>query len=111
MTPALAAPLFVASIAVMLLASAQFASRLDHIGLRLGLPEALLGPVALVMEKKAALTGIEPLMTRDHLKMARKKMFFSSAKAMRELGYTPRPARAAIEDAIAWFKVNGMLPQ
>ena len=43
MTPALAAPLFVASIALMLLASAVFARRLDHIGLRLGLPEALLG--------------------------------------------------------------------
>src|SRR3954462_5967663 len=43
MTPALATPLFVASIALMLLASAVFARRLDHIGLRLGLPEALLG--------------------------------------------------------------------
>jgi dihydroflavonol-4-reductase len=75
------------------------------------LPEVALWPVALVMEKTAALTGIEPLMTRDHLKMARKKMFFSSAKAMRELGYNPRPARAAIEDAVAWFKVNGMLPR
>jgi dihydroflavonol-4-reductase len=75
------------------------------------LPEVLLWPVALVMEKTATLTGIEPLMTRDHLKMARKKMFFSSAKAMRELGYRPRPARTAIEDAVAWFRVNGMLPQ
>jgi cation:H+ antiporter len=43
MTPALAAPLFVASIALMLLAATQFARHLDHIGLRLGLPEALLG--------------------------------------------------------------------
>jgi dihydroflavonol-4-reductase len=75
------------------------------------LPETALWPVALVMEKTAALTGIEPLMTRDHLKMARKKMFFSSARAMRELGYTPRPARAAIEDAVAWFKASGMLPR
>lgn len=73
------------------------------------LPETALWPVALVMEKAAALTGIEPLMTRDHLKMARKKMFFSSAKAMQELGYDPRPARAAIEDAVAWFRLNGML--
>ncbi|PPQ32492.1 hopanoid-associated sugar epimerase [Rhodopila globiformis] len=73
------------------------------------LPETALWPVALVMEKAAALTGIEPLMTRDHLKMARKKMFFSSTKAMQELGYDPRPARAAIEDAVAWFRLNGML--
>jgi dihydroflavonol-4-reductase len=75
------------------------------------LPEAAIWPIALIMEKTAAFTGIEPLATRDHLKMARKKMFFSSAKAMRELGYRPRPARAAVEDAVAWFKVNGMLRQ
>jgi cation:H+ antiporter len=43
MTPASAAPLFLASIALMLLAATQFARQLDHIGLRLGLPEALLG--------------------------------------------------------------------
>src|SRR3954452_16872778 len=43
MTPALATPLFVVSIALMLLASAVFARRLDRIGLRLGLPETLLG--------------------------------------------------------------------
>jgi cation:H+ antiporter len=43
MTPAFAAPLFVASIVLMLVAAAQFARQLDHIGLRLGLPEALLG--------------------------------------------------------------------
>jgi cation:H+ antiporter len=43
MTPAAAIPLFVASIGVMLAASSVFAGRLDHIGLRLGLPETLLG--------------------------------------------------------------------
>src|SRR5215470_1180614 len=43
MTPATAIPVFLVSIAVMLAASAVFARRLDHIGLRLGLPEALLG--------------------------------------------------------------------
>src|SRR5436305_10221252 len=43
MTPAAAIPLFLVSIGVMLAASAVFAGRLDHIGLRLGLPETLLG--------------------------------------------------------------------
>lgn len=43
MTPAAASPLFLASIVLMLGASAVFARRLDHIGLHLGLPEALLG--------------------------------------------------------------------
>jgi dihydroflavonol-4-reductase len=73
------------------------------------LPEGAVWPVAVVLEKFAAVTGIAPLVTRDHLKMARKKMFFSSAKAIAELGYRPRPVRFAVEDAIAWFKANGML--
>jgi dihydroflavonol-4-reductase len=41
--------------------------------------------------------------------MARKKMYYSSAKAISELGYSARPARLAIEDAVAWFRANGML--
>jgi dihydroflavonol-4-reductase len=73
------------------------------------LPEALTWPVAFAMEKLAKVTGIAPLMTRDHLKMARKKMFFSSAKAESELGYNSRAARLAVEDAVAWFRSNGML--
>jgi dihydroflavonol-4-reductase len=73
------------------------------------LPEAVVWPAAFLMEKLAQTTGVAPLMTRDHLKMARKKMFYSSAKAKEELGYNPRPVRPAIEDAVAWFRANGML--
>ena len=76
---------------------------------RIQLPEAVVWPAAAVMEWFAQLTGIPPMMTRDHLKMARKKMFYSSAKAIAELGYHPRPVRLAVEDAIAWFKAHGML--
>jgi dihydroflavonol-4-reductase len=39
--------------------------------------------------------------------MARKLMFFSSAKATRELGYHARPARDALADALAWFSEQG----
>ena len=73
------------------------------------LPEAVVWPAAILMEKLATATGIAPMMTRDHLKMARKKMFFSSAKATAELGYHARPPRLAVEDAVAWFRANGML--
>ena len=41
--------------------------------------------------------------------MARKRMFFSSAKAARELGYRARPAEAAIHDAYDWFSRHGYL--
>jgi dihydroflavonol-4-reductase len=73
------------------------------------LPMGLVYPIAVGAEVVARLTGIEPMVTRDHAKMARKRMFFSSAKAQRELGYAPRPARAAIEDAVAWFRQVGKL--
>ena len=70
------------------------------------LPRQLLWPVALGFEALARVTGIEPLVTQDHLRMARKKMFFSSAKAQAALGYAPRPARAAVRDAVAWFRAG-----
>jgi dihydroflavonol-4-reductase len=57
----------------------------------------------------ARVTGREPFTTLDGVRMSRKKMYFSSAKAERELGYRPRPAREAIHDAVAWFAANGYL--
>jgi dihydroflavonol-4-reductase len=45
----------------------------------------------------------------DGARMSRKKMYYSSAKAVRELGYAPRPANGAIVDAVAWFEANGYL--
>jgi dihydroflavonol-4-reductase len=41
--------------------------------------------------------------------MSRKKMYFTSEKASRELGYAPRPAREAIADAVSWFEAQGYL--
>jgi dihydroflavonol-4-reductase len=60
--------------------------------------------VALACEALARGFGIEPVVTRETLAMARKKMFFSSAKAREKLGYAPRPALQAVEDAVAWFR-------
>ena len=76
---------------------------------RLRLAEAPLWPLAVGMEWVARLTGREPLLMRDTLRMARHRMFFSPAKAERELGYRFRPAREAVADAVAWFREHGML--
>ena len=73
---------------------------------RIALPTGLLWPVALACEGLARF-GITPLVTRDHLRMARKRMYFSHAKAARELGFAPRPAAAAVADAVAWFRAHG----
>jgi cation:H+ antiporter len=67
MTPAFAAPLFLASLALMLLAAGEFARRLDHIGLRLGLPEALLGLLtALAADAPEISSAISALVQHDH---------------------------------------------
>ncbi len=74
------------------------------------LPVAAVWPVAMVAEAVGRSTGREPFVTRDGLRMARHKMFFSSAKAERELGYRARPASDGLADAIRWFRAAGMCP-
>ena len=75
----------------------------------LRLPIGPLMPLAWAMERVANVTGKPPLMTPDILAMARKKMFFSSAKAQSQLGYAPRPAAEAVAGALAWFRTEGYL--
>lgn len=66
-------------------------------------------PVAVVSETLARCRLLrEPLATVDGVRMARKKMYFSSAKAQRELGYRYRPAAEAITDAVDWFQHHAM---
>jgi cation:H+ antiporter len=67
MTPAAAIPVFLVSIGVMLAASAVFARRLDHIGLRLGLPEALLGLLtALAADAPEISSAISAIVQNEH---------------------------------------------
>jgi dihydroflavonol-4-reductase len=74
---------------------------------RFNLPVKLVLPAAWVMEKMAMVTRVEPRATMDSVRMAEKKMFYSSEKAARELGYQYRPASEALEDAMNWFQTNG----
>jgi dihydroflavonol-4-reductase len=75
----------------------------------ISLPVAPLYPLAVIMELMARFTGKEPMLIRDTLRMARKRMYFSSAKAERELGYHTRPAIEGLRDAVAWFREAGYL--
>ena len=68
------------------------------------LPRGPLYPLAVAAELAARVTGKEPFLTVDALKMSRHHMFFTSAKAERELGYAARPYREALADAVAWFR-------
>ncbi len=76
---------------------------------RISLPHGLVLPVAHVAEAWARISGREPMVTVDGVRLARKKMFFSAKKAMRQLGYQPGPARKALEDAVNWFRSRGLL--
>jgi dihydroflavonol-4-reductase len=76
---------------------------------RFTLPRAPLYPCAMAAELIAAVTGREPLLTRDGLRMSRYRMYFTSAKAERELGYRARPYVEGLREAIAWFRGGGYL--
>jgi dihydroflavonol-4-reductase len=72
------------------------------------IPRAPLFPFAWINEQVARIAGGDPFLTLDSLRMAKYRMFFSSAKAERELGYVHRPYREALSDAIGWFDAAGM---
>lgn len=78
---------------------------------RIRLPHNLVLAIAYVAEAVTRLRGRgEPMTTVDSVRMAKKLMFFSCDKARRDLGFKPRPARVALEDAVAWFRAHGYCP-
>ncbi|MGJ3648366.1 hopanoid-associated sugar epimerase [Sphingomonas sp. GlSt437] len=72
-------------------------------------PRAPLFPLAWVNEQIARVTGKDPFLTIDSLKMSRHNMYFTSAKAEAELGYRARPYVEALQDAIEWFRAEGRI--
>jgi dihydroflavonol-4-reductase len=55
--------------------------------------------------------GKEPRATLEEVRMGRKKMFASSARAQQELGFRIVPVNPAMRAAIEWFRANGYAPQ
>jgi dihydroflavonol-4-reductase len=76
---------------------------------KLKIPRGPLFPLAYAAEAIAQFTKKEPFATVDGLRMAKYRMYFSSQKAERELGYTARPYAEALADAVAWFREKGMV--
>ena len=54
--------------------------------------------------------GKEPRATLEEVRMGRKKMFASSARAQQELGFVVKPVYPAMRSAIEWFRANGYAP-
>jgi dihydroflavonol-4-reductase len=62
---------------------------------------------ALVDECKSRFTRRPPRAPLAGVRMARYKMFFSPAKAIRELGLPQTPPRQALAEAVDWFRAHG----
>jgi dihydroflavonol-4-reductase len=73
------------------------------------LPYAAVLPVAYVAEAFAWVSGRSGRVTLEGVRMSRKRMFFSSGRAVAELGYRWRPPLRAFEDALRWFRERGAL--
>jgi dihydroflavonol-4-reductase len=76
---------------------------------KLRLPRPLVYPFAFAAQAMAHVTSREPFLTVDGLRMSKHRMFFSSAKAERNLSYKARPYAEALTEALAWFRTNGQL--
>ena len=57
------------------------------------------------------ITRRPPAVALEAVRMARHRMFFDPAKAVRELGLPQTSVRAAFVDAIAWFEQSGLIPK
>ena len=74
---------------------------------RFRVPYAVAWLAAAGMEGVARLRGGAPAVPLTAVRMARKRMFFSADKAVRELGLPQTSAERALGDAVAWFVAHG----
>ena len=74
---------------------------------RVRVPYALAWCGAACMETVARLTGGAPRVPLTAVRMARKRMYFDPAKAIRELGLPQTDVRVALREAVEWFAAHG----
>src|SRR5260370_2296784 len=88
----------------------RIATITGHAPPRLRLPRVALYPLAYAAHAWARLSRRgTPRVTVHELRMSRKRMFYSSARAERELGYRARPVEQALQDAVQWYREHGYL--
>lgn len=78
---------------------------------RLRVPYGVAWLAALCMEGAARVTGGTPQVPLNAVRMGRKRMYFSAAKAVRELGLPQTPVEDALRDAVTWFVERGYAPR
>ena len=77
---------------------------------RLRVPYAVAWCGAACTEAVARVTGRPPAVPLTAVRMAKKRMYFSPAKAVRELGLPQTEPRQALHDAVRWFAEHGYAP-
>ena len=76
---------------------------------RFRVPHAIAWLAAAGSESLARVTGRPPAIPLAAVRMARKRMYFSPARAVRELGLPQTDVRTALADAVAWFEAHGYI--
>ena len=74
---------------------------------RMQIPYALAYAAGVASTAWSRVTGEEPQVPLDAVRMSRKKMWVTHAKAASELGYCPSEVNSALERAVQWFRSNG----
>jgi dihydroflavonol-4-reductase len=74
---------------------------------KMRVPYTVAYAAALVDESISKITGHPPKAPIAGVRMAKYKMFFNPAKAIRELGLPQTPPKQALADAVQWFQQNG----
>jgi dihydroflavonol-4-reductase len=78
---------------------------------RFRVPYGVAWLAALCLEGAARVSGGTPQVPLNAVRMGRKRMYFSAAKAVRELGLPQTPADEALRDAVTWFVDRGYAPR
>ena len=76
---------------------------------RVRLPHAVALAAGYADELFSRLTGREPQIPLEGVRMSRHRMFVASDKAERELGYRPGAVEPALERAVRWYSEHGYL--
>ncbi len=76
---------------------------------RLKLPRLLVRLIARSSFIRARLRNREPVLTPGGVMVFDHDWALDSARAIRELGYAPRPLRQGLDETIAWLKAEGQL--
>jgi dihydroflavonol-4-reductase len=74
---------------------------------RVRLPHAVAMAAGYVDAAISRITGSEPRVPLDGVRMSQHSMFVSADKARKELGFAPGAVLAALDRAVRWFEANG----